>query len=120
MVTRRLSWLGSKQLYKRCWKLNCCCFDIDAVLSCGLIKRSRISTPVSSFDQLYFYSLNHFKCYICSVFVLCTIATLYIFLFLDFFTNLFVVNVNIHTSAATKLTLIIQILYLSNQKLNFQ
>ena len=23
----------------RCWKLNCCCFDMDAELSCGLIKR---------------------------------------------------------------------------------
>ena len=46
--------------------------------------------------------------------------TLYIFRFLDFFTNLFVLNVNIDTSAATKHTLKIQILYLSIQKLNFQ
>lgn len=35
--------------------------------------------------------------YIFSFFVLCTIETLYIFLFLDFFTNLFVVRVNIDT-----------------------
>ena len=101
----------------RCWKLNCCCFDMDAELSCGLIKREpyesssftfKIMALMTNYILIHSITLNVIYIYF-SFFVLCTID-LYIFLFLDFLTNLFVLRVNIDTSAATKQTLKIQIL----------
>ena len=101
----------------RCWKLNCCCFDMDAELSCGLIKREpyesssftfKIMALMTNYILIHSITLNVIYIYF-SFFVLCTID-LYIFLFLDFLTNLFVLRVNIDTSAAKNQTLKIQIL----------
>ena len=108
----------------RCLKLNCCCFDMDAELSRSLIKREpyesssltfKTTALMTNYILLHSITLNVIYIYIYIYiyfffFVLCTIETLYIFLFLDFFTNLVVVRVNIDTSAATNHTLKIQIL----------